>query len=153
MPFFRVPEALLSDPGTNFLSHLMKDVYSLLGIEKLNTTAYHTQCDDLTQDFNRTLKTMLRKHAAKYGPQWDRYLPRLLWVYRNTPHESTKENPSFLLFGVDLQSPTEDAFLPPSKFKPTTTGGYALAAKNNHIANRVQEVLHQTCKACILFNW
>ena len=104
--FFGVPEALLSDRSTNFLSHLMKDVCNLLGIEKLNTTAYQPQCDGLTKHFNRTLKTMLRKHAARYGYQWDRYL-RLLWAYSNTPHESTKEKPSFLLFGIDLQSPTE----------------------------------------------
>ena len=34
IPLFGVPEALLSDRGTNLLSHLMKDVCGLLGIEK-----------------------------------------------------------------------------------------------------------------------
>ena len=37
----------------------------------------------------------------------------MLWAYRNTSHESTKEKPSFLLFGIDLRSPTEAALLPP----------------------------------------
>ena len=70
----------------------MKDVSALLGIEKLlNTTAYHPQCDGLTERFNRTLKTMLWKHAAQYGAQWDRYLSGVLWAYRNTPHEATGE--------------------------------------------------------------
>ena len=41
IPLFGVPEALLSDRGANLLSHLMKDVCSLLGVKKLNTTAYH----------------------------------------------------------------------------------------------------------------
>ena len=41
IPMFGVPEALLSDRGTNFLSHLMLDVCKLLSIKKLNTTAYH----------------------------------------------------------------------------------------------------------------
>ena len=44
-PMFRVPEALLTDHGTNLLSHLMQDVCRLLGNRKLNTTAYHPQCD------------------------------------------------------------------------------------------------------------
>ena len=44
IPCFGVPEALLSDRGTNLLSHLMKDLCKMLGIEKLNTTAYHPQC-------------------------------------------------------------------------------------------------------------
>lgn len=106
-----VPECLLSDRGTNLLSYL-KDVCSLLGIQKLNTTAYHPQCDGLTERFNRTLKTMLRKHADLYGKQWDQYLRGMLWAYRNTPHEVTAEKPSYLLFGRDCCYPIEAAFLP-----------------------------------------
>ena len=59
VPFFGVPEALLSDRGTNLLSHLMKDVCKLLGIEKLNTTAHHPECDGAVERFNRMLKNML----------------------------------------------------------------------------------------------
>ena len=40
VPFFGVPEALLSDRGTNLLSLLIRDVCHLLRIKKLNTTAY-----------------------------------------------------------------------------------------------------------------
>ncbi len=65
-----VPECLLSDRGTNLLSHLMMDVCKALGITKLNTTAYHPQCDRLVERFNRTLKSMLRKHASRYGKEW-----------------------------------------------------------------------------------
>ena len=107
VPTFGVPESLLSDRGTNLLSHLMKDVCSLLGIKKLNTTAYHPQCDRMVERFNRALKTALRKHAAKFGTQWDKYLPGILWAYRNTPHEATGEKPSYLLFGLDCRTPTE----------------------------------------------
>ena len=38
VPCFGVPEAILSDQGTNSLSFLMKDICKMLGIEKLNTT-------------------------------------------------------------------------------------------------------------------
>ena len=57
----------------------------MLGISKLNTTAYHPQCDGAVERFNRTLKCILRKHTARFGSQWDRYLPGVLWAYRNTP--------------------------------------------------------------------
>ena len=119
-----MPEALLLDKGTNLLSNLMKDICNLLGIEKLNTTAYHPQCDGLTKRFNRTLKTMICKRAATYGSQWDKYLHGLLWVYRNTPHESTGKKPSFLLYGIDCQTPTEAAFLPPTGQEPTNVITY-----------------------------
>ena len=65
-----MPEALLSDRGTNLLSHLMTDVCKLLGTKKLNTTAYHPVmgwCDGMVERFNHTLKAMLRKHADVFG--------------------------------------------------------------------------------------
>ena len=109
---FGVPECLLSDRGTNLLANVMKDVCDLFGIKKLNTTAYHPQCNGMVERLNRTLKAMLRKHAVKFRPQWDQYLPGVLWAYRNTPHDATREKPSFLMFGVDLRSPTEAAIIP-----------------------------------------
>ena len=80
VPFCGVPEALLSERGTNLLSHLVQDVCKLLGIMKLNTTSYHPQCDRMVERLNLTLKAMLRKHASQFGMQWDSYLPGLLWA-------------------------------------------------------------------------
>lgn len=56
----------------------MRDVCELLGTTKLNTTAYHPQCDGMVERMNRTLKAMLRKHTAKFGKQWDQFLPGVL---------------------------------------------------------------------------
>ena len=78
VPQFGVPEALLSDRGTNLLSILMQDVCKLLGIKKLNTTAHHPQCDGMIERLNRTF---MRKHTAKFGAEWDTYLPGVLWDY------------------------------------------------------------------------
>ena len=145
IPMFGVPEALLSYRGTNLLSHLMLDVCKTLGIRKLNTTAYHPQCNGMVERLNRTLKTMLRKHAARFGCnrvpeshtqdnatkacskvrlQWDTYLPGVLWAYRNSPHDVTGEKPSFLLFGMDLRTPSQAALLPPSPSQRTTVEEY-----------------------------
>ena len=70
VPFISVLETLLSDRGTNLLFTLMLDVCEKLGIKKLNTTAYHPQCNNLVEHFKRMLKTMLRKQAMTYGTQW-----------------------------------------------------------------------------------
>ena len=124
IPFFGVAESLLSDKGTNLLSHLIKEICLMLGITKLNTTAYYPQCDGMVERFNWTLKSTLSKHASRFGNQWDSYFSSILWVYRNTPHESTGEKPSFLMFDVNLRSPTEAAFLNPSKVTPSTVEDY-----------------------------
>ena len=52
VPLFGVPESLLSDRGTNLLSHLMTDLCKMLGTKKLNTTAYHPECDGMVERFN-----------------------------------------------------------------------------------------------------
>ena len=70
VPMFDVPKDLLSDRGTNLLSCLIQDVCKLLGTKKLNTTAHHLQCNGMVERFNRTLKTMLRKHVSQFGMQW-----------------------------------------------------------------------------------
>lgn len=94
IPLFGVPEALLSDRGlTCYVSHLMQDICQLLGIQMLNTTAHHPECDGMVERFNHTLKTMLRKHAATFGSQWDEYNTGALWAYWNSPHDSTGEKP------------------------------------------------------------
>ena len=80
IPFFGVPELLLLDRGTNLLSHLIKELCSMLSITKLNMTAYHPQCDGMVERFNKMLKSMLQKHAARFGNQWDTYLSSILWA-------------------------------------------------------------------------
>jgi len=124
IPLFGIPESLLSDRGTNLLSHPTKDWCELLGIKKLNTTAYHPECDGMVERFNRTLKTMLCKHALRFGNQWDHYLSGVVWAYRNVPHESTGEKPSFLMFGVDLRTLTEAALLPPTPLESGNIDDY-----------------------------
>ena len=124
VPTVGVPESLLSERGTTLLSHLMTDVCKALAITKLNTTAYHPQWDALVERFNRTLKYMLHKHASRYGNEWDQHLYRVLWGYRNTPHETTGEKPSFLLYGRDLCSPVEAELLSPDRHPPITTKDY-----------------------------
>lgn len=148
IPFCGVPEALLSDRGTNLLSHLMYDVCELLGIKKLNTTAYHPQCDGLVERYNRTLKTALRKHAARFWVQWDRLLSGVLWAYRNTPHESTHEKPSYLLFGFDCRTPTEAALLPLTEIEPTDVMDYReeLTMSLSSARKLAAEAIHQAQK-------
>ena len=101
-----VPAQLLSDHGAVFLSHLFTEICKLLGVEKLNTTAYHPQTDGLVERFNRTLTDMLAKKVEHSGKDWDTHLPFVLFTYRASLQESTKESPFYLLYGRDPRLPT-----------------------------------------------
>ena len=108
-----VPTQLLSDRGASFLSNLMKEVYNLLGLKKVNTTAYHPQTDGLVERFNRTLTNMLSKKVKKGGKDWDQQLPYVLFAYRASLQETTGESPFFLLYGRTPGVPTDAALQSP----------------------------------------
>ncbi|XP_057693505.1 uncharacterized protein LOC130916648 [Corythoichthys intestinalis] len=101
------PQEILTDQGTNFMSKLLKDVYQLLGIKGLRTTAYHPQTDGLTERFNQTLKQMLRKFVNETGSDWDQWLPYILFAYREVPKASTGFSPFELLYGRDMREQLE----------------------------------------------
>ena len=101
------PERLLSDRGSNFLSELIAKVCYLLQIKKINTSGYHPQTDGLVERFHRTLISMLSRYVEKRARDWDHYLPYMLYAYRVTAQESTRESPFFLLYGRDARQPVE----------------------------------------------
>ena len=66
-----VPSELLSDRGSSFLSGLMEEIYSAMGIHKVNTTAYHPQTNGLVEQFNRILIDMCSRplsHPVDHEP-------------------------------------------------------------------------------------
>ena len=108
-----VPEELLSDRGANFLSDLMHCVCEILGVEKINTSGYHPQTDGLVERFNSTLINMISKSCEVQNHDWDQHLPYLLFAYRSSVQESTRESPFCLLYGRDPRIPTETVLSKP----------------------------------------
>ena len=93
-----VPEELLSDHGANFLSDLILKMCSLVGVKKVNTSGYHPQTDGLVEKFNCTITNMTSKSIEGSVVEWNKQLPMLLFAYRSTVQDSTKESPFFLLW-------------------------------------------------------
>ena len=52
-----IPQEVLSNMGTQFVSQCMKAVSRLLGLRQLMTTPYHPMCNGLVEKFNGTLKS------------------------------------------------------------------------------------------------
>ncbi len=78
-----------------------------LGITAIRTTPYHPQTDGLVERFNQTLKNMLRKFVADTGRDWDKWLPFVLFAYREVPQASTGFAPFKLLYGWQVQGPLD----------------------------------------------
>ena len=100
-----VPEEILSDLGTQFVSECMKEVTRLLSIKQLTTTPYHPMCNGLTEKFNGTMKSMLKRLCSEQPRPWHRYINPLLFAYREVPQESTGFSPFELLYGRAVRGP------------------------------------------------
>ena len=101
------PEEILSDCGSQFISDLMKEIYRLLSVKSIHTSPYHPQSNGQVERFNGVLKTMLRKVVVGHPKDWDRYIPALLFAYRELPNESTGFSPFELLFGRRPRGPID----------------------------------------------
>ena len=100
-----VPEEVLSDLGTQFVSDCMREVTRLLSIKQLTTTPYHPMCNGLMEKFNGTMKSMLKRLCSEQPRQWHRYIKPLLFAYREVPQESTGFSPFELLYGRAVRGP------------------------------------------------
>ena len=100
-----VPKGILSDLGMQFVSECMKEVIRLLSIRQLITTPYHPMCNGLTENFNGTMKSMIKRLCSQQPRQWHRYINPLLFAYREVPQESTGFSPFELLYGRAVRGP------------------------------------------------
>ena len=99
------PAEVLSDRGTQFTSDLMKEVCRLVSLKQVLTTPYHPHCNGLCDRINGVLKAMLRKMCDEQPNDWDRYVPAVLFAYREVPQASTGFSPFELLYGRTVRAP------------------------------------------------
>lgn len=71
----------------------------------MRTTAYHPQCNGLTERANKTFATMIAKQTNFHQDDWDISLPFVTLAYNTSIQETTGYSPAFLTFARDLKLP------------------------------------------------
>lgn len=67
---FGIPDSILTDQGSNFTSHLMKDLCKMLKVRKMVTTPYHPQtkwCTGKGSCNSRRISQVLYNDSHKLG--------------------------------------------------------------------------------------
>ena len=82
-----IPEEVLTDQGTQFMSECMQEVSRLLSIKGLTSTPYHPICNGLVERWNGTLKSMLKRLCQDQPKQWHRLINPVLFAYREVPQD------------------------------------------------------------------
>jgi hypothetical protein len=96
---FGIPQVLLTDPGSNFLSELFYNVCKLLRVKRIKTSAYRPPTNGALERTHRVLVEYLRCYILDNQTDWDSLISYATSVFNTTPHSSTGFNPYELLFG------------------------------------------------------
>ena len=86
---------------------MMKEVTSLVRIKQLFTAPYNTWCNGLCERVNGVLKMTLKKMCQEKPSDRDRYIPAVLFAYREVPQASTGFSPFEMLYGRTVRDPMQ----------------------------------------------
>jgi len=100
-----LPYKVHSDRASQFTSEMIREVYRLLDVKQSTTTPYHAMGNGVIENFNKTIKNLLKKVAAERPKDWHRYLGPLMFAVRDTPQDSTGFTPFELLYGYRVRTP------------------------------------------------
>lgn len=95
---FGVPESILSDNGSQFRSHLLKNLFTRYGVNHIMTGLYSPQAN-ASERVNRTLLASIRAYIGKDHRDWDNEISAIASALRNNVHSSTGYSPHVLVFG------------------------------------------------------
>ena len=96
----------LNDQGREFVNKVSEELHRLTGVHQKMTTAYHPQCNGLTERQNQTTQNMLLKYLDNQD-EWADILQSVLFAYRTSKHASTGFSPFFLLYNRHPKLPVE----------------------------------------------
>ena len=104
---FGVPTTILSDQGSHFLNHLMRNLQQLIGYNHIYSTTYHPQTNGVVERFNATFVPQLAKLQDINHNNWDEFLPAVVFAYNTGIHRTTHYSPYELIFGRCARLPIQ----------------------------------------------
>ncbi|CEP16034.1 hypothetical protein [Parasitella parasitica] len=102
---YGLPERIITDNGSSFISDGMDTVMRRLGIARSLTSVEHPQSDGLVERMNRTLKASLSIVVGQEPNTWCEYVPFVAFAYNTSKQASTGFTPFKLMHGRDAVLP------------------------------------------------
>src|SRR5258707_11072475 len=89
----RLPEAIISDRGSAFVSNFSRELAALLNIRLTPSTAYHPQTDGQMERVNQAIEAYLQGFVSHCQDDWADWLPLAKFAYNNRVHSTTHHTP------------------------------------------------------------
>ena len=94
-----LPTTLISDKGTAFTSHVIKEVASVLGITLKHATTKHAQTIGLLERSHASIKQALKIETGERRSLWHKYVSIAVLNYNTSYHASIGCEPSRVFHG------------------------------------------------------
>lgn len=98
---YGVPECLISDNASTFLSKEFKALLEKYRIQHWANSRHHSQANPVER-LNRTVNACVRTYVRTDQTLWDSRISEVEHVLNNTPHSSTGFSPYKILFGHEV---------------------------------------------------
>ena len=108
VPWFRIPQKIISNRDPRFISHFTKELCQLLHIQQNVSTAFHPRTDGASKRANQWLEQYLRIWTADDQTTWVQFLSLAEFVHNSWPHNRTTLTSHELLFGTKPPFPLLD---------------------------------------------
>jgi hypothetical protein len=131
-----LPEDIVSDRGTQFVSRFWTKTCDSLNIKRNLSTLFHPQSDGQTERVNQVLEQYLRCYASWHQDNWSDLLPLAEFAYNNSVHRSTGVSPFFATYGFH---PRLDDFSTASNFASMDSWTQLLAEGHNTIQDQLKK--------------
>ena len=105
-----VPYKIVSDQGRELVSKGIQQLCLKLGIMKVSTSGYNSTGNATVERFHRYLNAALAIIYEKKQPDWDDYIPPVLFSYRTSANDATGFSPFKLETGRDPILPVQTMF-------------------------------------------
>lgn len=99
-----IPQVIVSDNGSPFTSHEMKEWLNSIGCYQVFTPPRHPQSNGQAESFVKTLKLAIEAMSPNSIDALEKATENLLLQYRNAVHSSTKHRPAELFKGRKLRN-------------------------------------------------
>lgn len=96
-----VPEIIITDNGSSFLSKEFKELIDRFGITHWLNSRYHSQANPVER-VNRTINAAIRTYVKEDQRCWDTKLPEMETILNTSVHSSTGFTPFFITHGHEM---------------------------------------------------